>query len=314
MGAYYFLHALYYTCDLYRLYVTIPVTLVAIPFIIPLFDLYEISQCKIIAGSIAFLSLIITFCYQMPFPKWYINPFCFMFFVLPPVILFFVGNFSAEYYYLLSRDMTEKELVSRRQFSSREKVDDALIKNLTFKQKMRNVFKRLTRSNPKSVLDIAATMEISESADRDIEGMDNQYSSSSSSSDDELPEVLKQRQMNIQYTGDGVVKMLNYDGKIVQEISQEEFLKQNPQFARFHPEIQVQPGPPQTEQVSEFQRQWDQNKKLQQQQEQNAMNIVVDDEGKGEFSEKYKERLENDKIRKETQTIPTQNEDTIDEI
>eukprot|EP00344_Euplotes_crassus_P002916 CAMPEP_0197007044 /NCGR_PEP_ID=MMETSP1380-20130617/38758_1 /TAXON_ID=5936 /ORGANISM="Euplotes crassus, Strain CT5" /LENGTH=210 /DNA_ID=CAMNT_0042426967 /DNA_START=840 /DNA_END=1472 /DNA_ORIENTATION=+ len=210
--------------------------------------------------------------------------------------------------------MTEKELVSRRQFSSREKVDDALIKNLTFKQKMRNVFKRLTRSNPKSVLDIAATMEISESADRDIEGMDNQYSSSSSSSDDELPEVLKQRQMNIQYTGDGVVKMLNYDGKIVQEISQEEFLKQNPQFARFHPEIQVQPGPPQTEQVSEFQRQWDQNKKLQQQQEQNAMNIVVDDEGKGEFSEKYKERLENDKIRKETQTIPTQNEDTIDEI
>ena len=221
-----------------------------------------------------------------------------MYFVLPPIILFFLSNFNGEYFYLLSRDMTEKEICSRKQFSQREKVKDQLIDDLTFFKKAMNMYKRLTRPNPKSVIDIAAKMEFSEShdgADKDIEGMGNQFSSSSSSSDDELPDFLKQRQMNVQYVPNGTVKMLAKDGSVIKEVTQEEFIKENPQFAQFRPTIQAQP-PPGAPNLSSAPPQ------LQPQPPTPETNVVINAEGKGEFSSKYQERLDNDKQRKKTES------------
>lgn len=209
--------------------------------------------------------------------------------------------------------------------------------NVTFIQKAKNIFSRLIQKNPKSVIDIAATMEVADPADfgdNDIEGMGQQFSSSSSSSDDELPEFLQQRQLNVQFNPTGTVKMLSRDGKVMNEVSQEQFLRENPQFAQFRPQVQPQPAgfnpaaapangqigqaqfppnqfpQPMAAQVEQPQSQLPQPDLVQQ-----PVNVMVQSEGEGEFSQKYKERLEKEKQRKGTEptTPDNQDEETLDE-
>ena len=145
---------------------------------------------------------------------------------------------TAKYIYLLSRNLTEKEAVARRNYSQQSKINDDIVsQKLPFSTCVKNIWKNLVRKHPKSVLAIAKRMRSSkhihhETTDNHIDGMNPPgYDSSSSSSDDELPEFLRPKPLNVMYANNPNVLIVGADGKVIQQVSQEQFMKSNPNFA-----------------------------------------------------------------------------------
>ena len=145
---------------------------------------------------------------------------------------------TIKYIYLLSRNLTEKEAVSRRQYVRTNKIDDDVVKvKLPIRQCLKNIWSNLVRKSPKSVIDIAEEMNRPENCDvtdHRIEGMDRErFDSSSSSSSDELPDFLKPKPLNISYPQNQNVLIIGVDGKILGSVPQNEFTKQNPSFNQY---------------------------------------------------------------------------------
>jgi hypothetical protein len=122
--------------------------------------------------------------------------------------------------------------------------------------------------------------------DSNIEGMDNANSSSSSSSSyDEPPAFLRPHPLQVIYGKNPNVMLVGADGKIVQHISHEEFIKNNPQYANMNMPPAVV-NPEEMKEITEAQVPV------------SPPSVAFNQEGKGEFSEKYKAKLEQEKQRK----------------
>lgn len=111
------------------------------------------------------------------------NPLSVAFWLVPTGVIYFIHGMTMKYAFLLSRNMTEKEAVARNRYVQTSKVQDDILKQkVTIMQGMKNIWKAITRKNPKSVLTIAREDNLNPSkipdvTDNDIEG---NYSSSSS--------------------------------------------------------------------------------------------------------------------------------------
>lgn len=147
------------------------------------------------------------------------NPLAFLFMVIPPIVVMFLHHMTFKYCYNLSRNLTEKEYVARKRYASSQKInDDVVDAKLSYWQCTKNIWSHLVRKNPKSVLEIAKTfdnnpIEPSEGPqDQPIEGMQND-SFDSSSSEDEIPEFLKPKPLNIIYAPQPPVLIVGGDGK-----------------------------------------------------------------------------------------------------
>eukprot|EP00343_Euplotes_focardii_P007673 CAMPEP_0205820010 /NCGR_PEP_ID=MMETSP0206-20130828/2583_1 /ASSEMBLY_ACC=CAM_ASM_000279 /TAXON_ID=36767 /ORGANISM="Euplotes focardii, Strain TN1" /LENGTH=181 /DNA_ID=CAMNT_0053114295 /DNA_START=1064 /DNA_END=1609 /DNA_ORIENTATION=+ len=162
----------------------------------------------------------------------------------------------------------------------------------------------------KSVLKIGAIMAqdlTNDTSDKRIEGMGNHFpSSSSSSSEDELPDFLKPQPLNVVYANQPNVRIVSPNGQLVKEVPREEFLSQNPQFESITPIQGFTPagfpnGFPQPQYAPQvFFNPSEENKNPQAviPNSTSPPTVQVEDNAIGEFSSKYKEKLEEDKIRK----------------
>jgi len=63
-----------------------------------------------------------------------------------------------EYIYLFSRNLTEKEKVSRDSYWNQRQLEDEIDK-ITFKEAVRNIYRRLTSKTQKSLLTISWEIE-----------------------------------------------------------------------------------------------------------------------------------------------------------
>ena len=239
MGGIYLFHIVYYYTDHKRLIIVIPIVLIAFPNLFWMANIWSISTKKIIIISwVAGAALVGSITYLIPFPKIFINPLGIFFLIVPSGLIFFLHQMTLKYIYLLSRNLTEKERVSRRQYVKTSNIDDDIIKSkLPIKQCIKNIWSNLMRKNPKSVLDLAKEMNRPETwdvTDHRIEGMDRErFDSSSSSSSDELPDFLKPKPLNVNYPQNHNVLIIGVDGKILGSVPQNEFAKQNPNFTQY---------------------------------------------------------------------------------
>lgn len=97
--------------------------------------------------------------YLIPFPNAVMNPLAVLYFIVPSGLIFFLNHMTLKYIYLLSRNLTEKEAVSRRQYVNSNNLNDDVIRvKLPLKQCLKNIWSNLVRKNPKSVLSIAEEM------------------------------------------------------------------------------------------------------------------------------------------------------------
>lgn len=220
----------------------------------------------------------------MPFPKIYINPMCFLFFVIPPIVLFTLHDMTFKYWYLFSRNLTEKESVARKRYSNSVKVQDSIVEEkISFSQCARNIWANLMKKTPKSVLEIAKKMETNsvyiDSHDEVIEGMENHNLSSSSSSSDEIPEFLRPKPLNISYAPQPNVMIIDGTGAIIGSVPPSTFT----------------PSTPAVE--SDFMKRFNALKFAQQNQESQNAQPIFSHSSEGQiieekFSRKYQERLE----------------------
>jgi hypothetical protein len=190
--------------------------------------------------------------------------------------------------------MTEKEAVSRRQYAKLQKIKDKSKKSLPWSTCIKNIYTHLTRKNPESVLDIANRMNVNNSfdigRDRDITGDENikpemPSSSSSSSSYDELPSSLMPNPLNVIYGKNPNVMIVGADGQVLQHVPHDEFIKENPGYSN-------------TQHPSTVGNAEDSERAFVAQNTVNPPNVKVYLEDKGEFSEKYKAKMEEEKQRK----------------
>lgn len=181
--------------------------------------------------------------------------------------------------------------VSRRQFAKSQKIKDDIKKSLPYSTCLMNIYKHLTRKNPKSVIELGRKMFENngfDKTDSNIEGMNNASSSSSSSSSyDEPPAFLMPNPLQVVYGKNPNVMLVGADGKIIQHISHEEFLKNNPQYANMN--MSIPPAVQNPEEMKEI---------TEAQIPVSPPSVAFNQEGKGEFSEKYKAKLEQEKHRK----------------
>ena len=158
--------------------------------------------------------LFVMFCcsvYVVQFPNWYTNGIIpLIFSVYPPVAVVMVAPMASQYYNLLSRNVTEKEAQSRQQYTSTQPsmIDPVLDPPVPLATALKNIFKKFMEKRPASLVTIGRHIEQHEKA-RGREGNDpeelarleHEESSTSSSSEDEIPaffiEQFKKRQAEI---------------------------------------------------------------------------------------------------------------------
>ena len=163
-----------------------------------------------------------------------------MFLIVPPLVFVLLHEMAFKYWYLLSRNQTEKESVARRRYARSQQIEDKQEK-LTYIQCIKNVWGNIMRKNPESVLTIARKMKNApivehEPTDDTIAGMQNDSFDSSSSSD-EIPEFLRPKPLNIQYAKQPNVLIVGGDGKILGSVPPEEL--KDPDFMKRFNELKA---------------------------------------------------------------------------
>lgn len=271
IGMWYLFHYIYYYADHKKLLVVLPVTLAGIPSIFWIFNILWITKKKIIVAIAGMISLIAAYWYLIPFPELYINPLVILFFVIPNFVIFMLHGMAGEYICLLSRNITEKEKVSRKTYTSQNKLSDHLEKRPPLMKAIKNILTILTRKNPPSVLSIGRRMRKNmavNDTDIQIRGM-NDLSSSSSSSEDELPDFMKPKPLNIVYPNNPNVMIIGEGGRVIGSIPHEQFVRENNQKI-------IYLGANQDASTEE--------------------EVNVEGNGEGGFSDKYQQKLDKEKI------------------
>lgn len=112
----------------------------------------------IIKVSIFGFLMFATSIYIFWFPKIYINFLPSLMMVYPAFFVIMLFPMFNEYIYLFSRNLTEKEKVSRDSYWNQRQLEDEIDK-ITFKEAVRNIYRRLTSKTQKSLLTISWEIE-----------------------------------------------------------------------------------------------------------------------------------------------------------